>query len=179
MPLVITTLVGSLRQGSLNRKLAEASRALVPADVTLDVVGIDGIPVYNGDDEDQHGPPPAVVALKERIVASDALLIVSPEYNNSIPGPLKNAIDWVSRPPKDTARVFGGRPVGVIGASPGRNGALLAQQAWLPVLRALGVAPYFGGALTVGGASTVFADDGTIADAGTRDRVAADRKSVV
>jgi chromate reductase, NAD(P)H dehydrogenase (quinone) len=167
----VVGLIGSLRAGSFNRKLMQACVPMLDARLTLEVVGIDGIPLYDGDVESSSGVPPAVTALKDRIAASAALLIASPEYNNSIPGPLKNALDWLTRPPGDIARVFGGRIVGVIGASPGRFGTLSAQQAWSPILRTLGTVPYFGEKLMVGAANTVFAADGSIADAGTRDRV--------
>jgi chromate reductase, NAD(P)H dehydrogenase (quinone) len=70
-----------------------------------------------------------------------ALLLATPEYNNSMPGALKNAIDWLPRPPSDIPRIFGNRPVAVMGASPGGFGTVLAQNAWLPVLRTLGVRP--------------------------------------
>jgi len=79
------------------------------------------------------------------IAAADGLLLVTPEYNNSIPGVFKNAIDWLSRPPADISRVFGGKPVAIIGASPGGFGTILSQEAWLPVLRTLGTKPWFGG----------------------------------
>jgi NAD(P)H-dependent FMN reductase len=171
MPHTVVGLVGSLRRESFNRRLMQACIPLLDRRLTLDVAGIDGIPLYDGDLESASGVPPAATALKERIAASAALLIASPEYNNSIPGPLKNALDWLTRPPADIARVFEGRVVGVIGASPGRFGTLSAQQAWSPILRTLGTVPYFGGKLMVSAASTVFAPDGEIADAGTRDRV--------
>jgi NAD(P)H-dependent FMN reductase len=168
---VIIGLVGSLRQGSYNRRLMNACAPLLAPSFTLEIHGIDGIPVYNGDDEARSGLPQAVAALKERIVSAAALLIASPEYNNGLPGPLKNAIDWLTRPAADIPRVFGGRIVGVIGASPGRFGTISAQQAWLPVFRTLGVVPYFGRLLTVASAGTVFADTGEILDAGTRERL--------
>lgn len=168
---VIIGIVGSLRKGSLNRKLLVASAKLVPPGFTLAIEGFDGIPLYDGDLEATAGIPATVTALKEKIAAAPALLIASPEYNNSIPGPLKNAIDWLSRPGKDVPRVFGGKVTGLIGASPGRYGTLLAQQAWLPVLRALGVVPYFGKSLAVAAANTVFSADGSFADTQTRDRV--------
>lgn len=170
---IIIGLAGSLRQGSYNRRLLAACVPLVAADFSLEIAGLEGIPLYDGDVEARDGLPPAVAALKERIVAATALLIASPEYNNGIPGPLKNAIDWLTRPASDIPRVFGGRTVGIIGASPGRFGTLSAQQAWLPVLRTLGVTPYFGHSLTVSAAHTVFGDDGRIADEGTRERLAA------
>ena len=171
MPDIIIGLVGSLRQGSYNRRLLNACVTLLAPSFTLETHGIDGIPLYDGDVEARSGLPPAVAALKERIASSAALLIASPEYNNGIPGPLKNAIDWLSRPVADIPRIFGGRTVGVIGASPGRFGTISAQQAWLPVFRTLGVVPYFGRLLTVSGASTVFGETGEIVDAGTRDRL--------
>jgi NAD(P)H-dependent FMN reductase len=169
---VIIGLVGSLRQGSYNRRLLRACVPLLAPTFTLETHGIEDIPLYDGDVEAKSGLPLAVTALKERIAPAAALLIASPEYNNGIPGPLKNAIDWLTRPVSDIPRIFGGRVVGVIGASPGRFGTLSAQQAWLPVFRTLGVVPYFGRLLTVGSAGTVFGDDGNIVDAGTRERLA-------
>ena len=129
---------GSLRAGSLNSSLLRAAAEEMPPNVALEIGSIQGIPLYNGDVEATEGLPDAVVALKERIAAADGLLLVTPEYNNSLPGVFKNAIDWLSRPDTDIARVFGGRPVGVIGASPGGFGTLLSQTAWLPVLKTAG-----------------------------------------
>ena len=163
--------MGSLRQGSYNRRLLNACVPLLAPSFTLEIHGLDGIPLYDGDAEARSGLPAAVAALKERIAPAAALLIASPEYNNGIPGPLKNAIDWLSRPVSDIPRIFGGRIVGVIGASPGRFGTLSAQQAWLPIFRTLGVVPYFGRLLTVAGAHTVFGQDGSIVDAGTQQRL--------
>jgi chromate reductase, NAD(P)H dehydrogenase (quinone) len=171
MPDVIIGLIGSLRQQSFNRKLMHACARMIDARFTLEVEGIEGIPLYDGDVEAASGVPPRAQLLKDRIASAAALLIASPEYNNSIPGVLKNALDWLTRPPADIARVFAGRIVGVIGASPGRYGTLSAQQAWSPVLRTLGTLPYFGAKLMVGSANTVFAADGSFADTGTRDRV--------
>jgi NAD(P)H-dependent FMN reductase len=173
MTQLIIGLAGSLRQGSYNRRLLDASVPLLAPAFGLEVHGLDGIPLYDGDVEARIGLPAAVTALKERIAPAAALLIASPEYNNGIPGPLKNAIDWLSRPVSDIPRIFGGRIVGVIGASPGRFGTLSAQQAWLPIFRTLGVVPYFGKSLTVGAANTVFGLDGSIVDGGTRERLQA------
>src|SRR5436190_15250348 len=152
---------GSLRRGSYNSALLRAAARLMPEDSTLDIASLRGIPLYDGDVEAQ-GIPAAVSQLKERIIAADGVLLVSPEYNNSIPGVFKNAIDWLSRPPADIPKVFGGRPFGVIGATPGQGGTNLAQLAWLPVLRTLGTQPYFGGRLGVGGAAKVFDGGGEI-----------------
>ncbi len=159
----ILGLAGSLRAGSYNLALLHAAAALAPEGVTLEVATLHGIPLYDGDAEAASGIPPAVDALKARIVAADGLLLATPEYNSGIPGVFKNAIDWLSRPPKDMGRVFGERPVGLIGATPGRGGTRLAQAAWLPVLRTLGCRPWFGGALYVGGAGQAF-QEGALVD---------------
>jgi chromate reductase, NAD(P)H dehydrogenase (quinone) len=169
----IIGLSGSLRRGSYNSALLRAAAALAPTGSTLDIVSIRDVPLYDGDLEAEHGIPAPVTALKDRIAAADGLLLVTPEYNNSIPGVFKNAIDWLSRPADDIARVFGGKPVGVIGATPGGQGTLLAQTAWLPVLRTLGTRPFFGKALYVSGAGKVFDADGLLTDAALRERLRA------
>jgi len=97
---------------------------------------------------------------------------VTPEYNNSLPGVFKNAIDWLSRPASDIGRVFGGRPVAVIGASMGGFGTILAQDAWLPVLRTLGTRPWFEGRLMVSRAQGAFDADGRLKDDAVRDQLA-------
>ena len=92
---------GSLRAGSLNSALLRAATTQMPPGATLDLGTIKGIPLYDADVESAQGLPAAVVTLKEQIVAADGLLLVTPEYNNSIPGVFKNAIDWLSRPNSD------------------------------------------------------------------------------
>ena len=162
----MTTIIGisgSLRRQSLNSSLLRAAVDLVPAGVTLEIASIRDIPLYDGDLEAQ-GIPAAVSALKDRIAETQGLLLCTPEYNNSIPGVLKNAIDWLSRPSDDIARVFGGKPVAVMGASPGPYGTLLSQTAWLPVLRTLRTQPWFEGRLMVARASTVFNEQGDLID---------------
>jgi NAD(P)H-dependent FMN reductase len=161
---------GSLRKGSYNSMLLRAAAA-VPAAATIEIASIRDIPLYDADVE-AAGIPAAVQALKDRIVATDGLLIVTPEYNNSIPGVVKNAIDWLSRPPADIAKVFRGRPVGLIGATPGQGGTLLSQAAWLPVLRTLGAAPFFEGRLGVSGAGKVFDESGNLVDDRVKERLA-------
>ena len=155
---------GSLRAGSFNSSLLRTAAALMPAGTTLEMATIKGIPLYDGDVEASEGMPAAVDALKRQIAASDGILMVTPEYNNAMPGVLKNAIDWMSRPSKDIADVFRGRPIAVIGASPGGFGTILAQDAWLPVLRTLGTRPYFGGRLMVSRAGSVFNEAGEMVD---------------
>jgi NAD(P)H-dependent FMN reductase len=167
----ILGLSGSLRNGSYNSALLQAAQGLMPADVELIAGSIAGIPLYNGDDEATTGIPPAVQELKDQIAAADGLLLFTPEYNNSIPGVFKNAIDWASRPAKDMGRVFGGKPVAVLGASPGGFGTILSQDAWLSVLRTLGTRPWHEGRLTVARAGNVFDDQSRMTDAQVRDRL--------
>jgi chromate reductase len=167
MPTIIA-ISGSLRSKSFNTMLLRAAVAATPAGTTTEMASIKDIPLYDGDVEASSGLPPEVLALKERIVAADGLLLVSPEYNNGIPGVFKNAIDWLSRPAADIARVFGDRPVGVIGATPGRGGTAMAQAGWLPVLRTLGTQLYTGGRLQVAGASKVFDAEGALVDDAVR-----------
>ena len=114
---------GSLRRDSYNRAALRAAQALAPTEATIDVFDLQGIPPFNQDDE-QH-PPAPVADLKTRIRAADAILMVTPEYNYSIPGVLKNAIDWASRPYGDSA--WEGKPVAVMGASVGTLGTARAQ----------------------------------------------------
>ena len=164
----MTTLIGlsgSLRKGSYNASLLRAAAASMPEGADLAIESIRGIPLYDGDVEAEQGVPAQVAALKDRIASSGGVLLVTPEYNNGIPGVFKNAIDWLSRPGSDIARVFGGLPVAVIGASPGGFGTILAQAGWLPVLRTLGTAPWFGGRLQVSRAGSVFDASGAIVDA--------------
>ena len=155
-------LSGSLRAASFNTGLLRAAAELVPEGSSLTVATPEGIPLYNADLEREAGMPEAVERLKAQIIAADALLLATHEYNNGIPGVLKNAIDWLSRPPSDMARVFAGRPVAVIGASPGGLGTVLAQAAWLPVLRTLGTRPWFGGRLMVSRAGSAFDEAGNL-----------------
>ena len=164
-------LAGSLRHGSLNALLLRAAVELAPDGVELESASIRGIPLYDGDVEAEHGVPEAVRALKDRIAAAHGLILVTPEYNNSLPGVFKNAIDWLSRPNADIARVFGGRAVALLGATPGRGGTALAQAAWLPVLRTLGTRTWFGGRMQLSEAHTLFDAEGRLTDEKTRTRL--------
>jgi chromate reductase len=155
---------GSLRAQSYNTALLRAAQSMVGAGVTLDVATLHGIPLYDADLEQRDGLPMPVAELKERIAASDGVLLVTPEYNNGIPGVFKNAIDWLSRPAADIPRVFGNRPVAVIGASPGGFGTILAQNGWLPVLKTLGTRHWSGGRLLVSRAHKVFDEHGELQD---------------
>ena len=155
---------GSLRKGSYNTALLRAAAELVPAGTEMEIASIAGIPLYDADLESERGIPAAVTELKDRIAAASGLLIATPEYNQSMPGVLKNAIDWLSRPGKDIPRVFGNRPVAIIGATPGPWGTRLSQTAWLPVMRALGARVWFGKQLYVPAAAQVLDAEGRLVD---------------
>jgi NAD(P)H-dependent FMN reductase len=162
---------GSLRRGSFNAMLLRAAAELAPTGTTIAIESIREIPLYDFDVESSTGVPAPVQALKDKIAGADGLLIATAEYNNSIPGVAKNAIDWLSRPAADIPRVFGSKPVVVMGATPGPNGTLLAQSAWLPVLRTLGTMYWSGGRMLVPGAGKLFDADGRLADEPTRTRL--------
>lgn len=164
-------LSGSLRKGSFNSALLRAAAELMPDGADLEIGTIDGTPLYHGDLEAEHGLPAAVVTLKEQIARADGLLLVTPEYNNSIPGVLKNAIDWTTRPASDIERVFGGKATALMGASPGSFGTILSQNAWLPVLRTLGMDLWTGGRLMIPRAGAAFDEAGRLADEKARERL--------
>jgi len=168
----IIGLSGSLRKGSFNSGLLRAAAEVAPPGCTVKIGSIRDIPLYDADLE-AAAPPAAVLALQKKIGAADGLLLVSPEYNNAIPGVFKNAIDWVSSSGLGGEAIFRGRPVGLIGTSPGPFGTLNAQTAWLPVFRALSMKPWLGGKLFVMGARGKFDADGTLSDADTSERLAA------
>ena len=119
----ILGIAGSLRKGSYNKSVLRAAQALAPADASIEIFDLEGIPPFNQDDEKQ--PPRRVAELKAKARAADAILFVTPEYNYSIPGVLKNAIDWASRPYGDSA--WTGKAVAVMGASIGVIGTARAQ----------------------------------------------------
>jgi chromate reductase, NAD(P)H dehydrogenase (quinone) len=162
---------GSTRRGSFNSSLLRALVAAAPQDVEVRIESIAAIPLYNGDDEAARGIPETVAKLKDAIASAQGLLLVTPEYNNSLPGVAKNAIDWCSRPPADVPRVFRDKPVAIAGASPGGFGTVLSQNAWLPVFRTLGTTLY-SGRLLVSRAGSVFDPNGNITDAAVKDSVA-------
>ena len=164
---------GSLRQGSFNTALLRAAQREASPEVQFDIATLHGIPLYDGDLEQHEGLPAAVVALKEAVIASDGVMLATPEYNNGIPGVLKNGIDWLSRPASDIPRVFGGRPFAICGASPGAFGTILSQNGWLPVLRVLGVRIWTGGRLLVPRARDVFDAGGEIKDSTVQKRLTA------
>ena len=163
---------GSLRAASFNTALLRAAQQVAGDGIELEAATLHGIPLYDGDAEAANGIPEAVSALKERIVASDGVLLVTPEYNNGVPGVFKNAIDWLSRPANDIARVFGGRPFALVGASPGGFGTILSQDHWLPVLKTLGVDLWAGSKLYVSRAGQAFDANGELVDDKVRAQLA-------
>jgi NAD(P)H-dependent FMN reductase len=164
---------GSLRRDSFNTALLRAAAEVAPPTCAIEIASIREIPLYDADLDAAGQPLAAVIALKEKIAAAQGLLLVTPEYNYSIPGVLKNAIDWISRPARDIERNFGGRAVGLIGASSGAGGTRLAQAAWLPVLRGLKLVPFFGQQLFVANAASVFDAEGRLTDEATRKHLTA------
>lgn len=136
-PIIILGFAGSLRKGSYNKAVLHAASELVPKDAKLEIFDINGVPLFNQDLEDRM--PQKVKEFKAKIRAADALLIATPEYNYSVPGVLKNAIDWASRPYGDNS--FEGKPVAVMSASPGMLGGARAQYHLRQVLVALNMHP--------------------------------------
>jgi chromate reductase len=122
-PRNVAVIVGSLRKESFNRKMAKAMIAQAPPALKLEIVEIGQLPHYNQDFD--NDPPQEVKDFKGRIQQADAVLFVTPEYNHGVPGVMKNALDWASRPPQDAA--LARKPVGIIGASPGMTGSARGQ----------------------------------------------------
>jgi NAD(P)H-dependent FMN reductase len=167
----IVGIAGSLRQGSFNRALLRAAAQLMPEGSAIKVLSIDEVPLYNGDAEAATGIPTAVATLKEALAGAAGLVVATPEYNNGLPGVLKNAIDWMSRPAADIPRVFGAKNVALLGATPGGGGTMLAQTAWLPVLRTLRMKLWTAqGPFYVSGAAKVF-DASGLGDSEARERL--------
>ena len=165
----ILGLSGSLRRASFNAGLLRAAVELAPSGVTIEVGDIRDVPLYDADEEAKSGLPAAVERLQQQLAAADGLLLATPEYNNGIPGVFKNAIDWMSR--GEGLRLFKGKPVAVMGTSPGGFGTILSQNHWLPVLRYLRCSIRAEGRLIVSRAGAVFDDEGNLHDEKTRELV--------
>ena len=163
----VLAISGSLRRDSHNTALLRAAAELVPPPVELEIFdGLKAVEPYDEDDDRGAGPAGAR-RLREAIESADAVLIATPEYNSSIPGQLKNAIDWASRPLRDNA--LWGKPVAVVGASTGMFGAVWAQAEVRKAAAASG-ARVIETDLPVGHADEAFAEDGRLVDAELRDR---------
>jgi chromate reductase len=164
----VLALAGSLRRGSFNRLLLRAARDGAPGSMSVELCdSLESIPLFNEDVEaaQKHGPEP-VLQLRRRVRAADGVVIATPEYNQSMPGVLKNLIDWLSRPGPD--EVLAGKPVAVMGATPGMWGTRLAQYALRQTLAAVGARVMPEPALYVRNAGALFDGDGTLADSATR-----------
>lgn len=164
----ILGIVGSLRGGSHNLALLRAVQEVLPEGMRLEIVTLHDIPPYNADVQGQ-GDPEVVLDLKQRIADADAVLIASPEYNYSIPGVLKNAVDWVSRPPKLSP--LRKKPVGIIGASSGESGTMRGQLALRQVFVFLDSYVMAQPELRVTNAGQRFDESGALIDAELRERL--------
>lgn len=164
----VLAISGSLRADSLNRRLLNAAGHELPSGVELEIYdGLADIPAYDQDAE--HRPPASVVALRNAVSSADVVLFSTPEYNHSIPGALKNALDWVSRPYRGS--VFKGVPAAVLGAAPGMFGAVWAQAELRKVLDAM-EARVVDREFPVGQAADAFGPDGRLKDPGLRQGLA-------
>jgi chromate reductase len=155
---------GSLRKGSYNTAALRAAQELAPAGVTIDIFDLAPIPIYN-EDVKAAGFPAPVQELRQRIAAADALLIATPEYNYSMSGVLKNAIDWASRPPNHP---FSDKPVAIMGASPGVTGTARAQYHLRQVCVFLDMHFVNKPEVMIGAAATKFDAEGRLTDETTR-----------
>ncbi len=167
---------GSLRQGSTNSALLRAATELAPPGTTVELLGgLGTLPHYDADLE-EAGTPPEVAEIRQRVEQADALLVATPEYNGSVPGALKNAVDWLSRP--RGAAALAGKSVAVIGASPGQYGALWAQT---DLRRILGVAGarVVGDEVPVPRVNDLLDDDGELVDDRTRAQIAEQLRALV
>ncbi|MEN3007349.1 MAG: NAD(P)H-dependent oxidoreductase [Candidatus Methanosuratincola petrocarbonis] len=163
----VLAIPGSLRRGSYNRALAINARDLAPKGIEVEIFDLDGIPPFNQDLEET--PPERVRALKEKVRSADALLFCTPEYNYSVPGVLKNAIDWASRPFDESP--FEGKPVAIAGASTGSMGTSRAQYHLRQICVGLGMFALVYPELFIPNAEKKFSSDGSIADVRTREKL--------
>ena len=158
--ITILGIAGSLRKASYNKSALRAAQGLCPQGATLETFGLEGIPLFNQDEE--RNPPKQVIDLKAKIRAADAILLVTPEYNYSIPGVLKNAIDWASRPYGDSA--WNGKPVAVMGASVGAFGTVRAQYHLRQCFVFLNMDAVIQPEVAIGNASQAFDEQGNLVD---------------
>lgn len=164
-PVSILGIAGSLRRDSYNRAALRAAAELAPEGASIEIFELDGIPGFNQDEEQQ--PPAEVTELKKKIRGADAILIVTPEYNYSIPGVLKNAIDWASRPYGDSA--WNGKPAAIMGASVGTIGTARAQYHLRQIMVFLNMFPINQPEVMIGNASERFDAEGNLTDEATKE----------
>jgi chromate reductase len=163
-PVHILSIAGSLRRKSYNRAALLAATEVVPEGATIETFELDGIPGFNQDEE--QNPPATVAELKRRIRGADAILFVTPEYNYSVPGVLKNAIDWASRPYGDSAG--NGKPAAIMGASIGSIATARAQYHLRQMMVFLNMFPLNQPAVMMGNASERFDAEGNLTDDATK-----------
>ena len=166
-PIRILGIAGSLRRESYNRAALHAATTLVPKDAVLEIFELDGIPVFN-QDKDQD-PPSKVTELKGRIREADAILFTTPEYNYSLSGVLKNAIDWASRPYGDSA--WNGKPAAIMGASVGQFGTARAQYHLRQILVFLNMFPINQPEVMIANAASRFDNKGNLTDETTKNLI--------
>ena len=164
-PIRILGIAGSLRRESYNRAALRAATQLLPQGATLEIFDLDGIPMFNQDEE--KNPPAKVVELKRRIREADAILFVTPEYNYSVPGVLKNAIDWASRPYGDSA--WNGKPAAIMGASTGMLGTARAQYHLRQIMVFLNMFAINQPEVLISNAAKRFDAEGNLTDDATKD----------
>jgi chromate reductase len=164
-PIRILGIAGSLRRASYNRAALRAAATLVPEGAVLETFELDDIPIFN-QDEDQN-PPAKVVELKQKIREADAILFVTPEYNYSVPGVLKNAIDWASRPYGDSA--WNGKPAAIMGATVGALGTARAQYHLRQIMVFLNMFPINQPEVMIGNAAKRFDQEGNLTDETTQE----------
>jgi chromate reductase, NAD(P)H dehydrogenase (quinone) len=165
--LKILGIAGSLRRGSINRGALRAAQELAPEGAKIEIFELDGIPPFNQDEE--NNPPAKVKELKERIRRADGILFSTPEYNYSVPGVLKNAIDWASRPYGDSA--WNEKPVAVMGASPSNLGTSRAQYHLRQSFIFLNMHPLNGPEVMISNARERFDEEGNLKDAKTKELI--------
>jgi chromate reductase, NAD(P)H dehydrogenase (quinone) len=166
-PITILGIAGSLRRQSYNRSALRAAQQLVPEGAALEIFELDGIPGFNQDEE--QNPPAKIVELKKRVRAADAILFVTPEYNYSVPGVLKNAIDWASRPYGDSA--WDGKPAAIMGASIGNIATARAQYHLRQMFVFLNIFPLNQPEVMIGNAAERFDENGNLTDETTKDYI--------
>jgi len=165
-PIRIAAISGSLRKASINTAVLRTVAEIAPDGVEIDIVSIADVPLYNGDVQDA-GFPAGVTSLQQALLAADGVLIASPEYNHSVPGVLKNTIDWLSR---TRPQPFEGKPVAIVGASPGRLGTVRMQEHLRQMLAYLEPKMFYKPELMIGGAHRMV-EGGVLTDAPTRERL--------
>ncbi len=168
-PLVVAGIAGSLRRGSFNRGLLRAAVASAPAAMAIEPLEIRDLPLYDAD-VDVEGGPEVVRTFKAAILAADGIFIATPEYNYSLPGVLKNALDWASRAPE---RALQDKPVAIVGATPGRWGTVRSQLALRQMLMFPACRVMPAPVMTIAGAREHFDGDGNLTDDETRAQLVA------